>query len=179
MTMTDNDNEQTVLVGNDGGFGLPDAREYEREDGTTGVIPPDEVFLRPLRTRSNGWQKYHAVADCGSQNVYYMEDPTGMRSSERHEWKLYCATCGHGARWQDVLFISDAWYWDRFEAREAYDWRRFEKLHLSPERVLELGPDPMESALIAAIDDQWEEYQSNVDEMQDWWDEQRSENQPS
>lgn len=163
------DDEQTVLVGNDGGFGTPEAREFERDDGTTGIIPPDEIYLRPLRTRANGWKKYHAVEDCGSENVYYIEDPSPMRTSERYDWELYCMSCGHGARWQDILYISEEWYWDRREAKAAYDWRRFEELHLPEETVLGLGSDPMESELLAAIDQTWAEYQDRIDESQNDW----------
>lgn len=158
--------EQTVLVGNDGGFGLPEAREFERDDGTTGIIPPDEVFLRPLRTRANGWKKYHTIEGCGSENVYYVEDPSPMRTSERYDWELYCMSCGHGARWQDVLFISEEWYEDRRHAKEAWDWRMFDKLHLSEEQAVELGPDPNEAELIQTIGEAWERYQERVEEWQ-------------
>jgi len=172
MTDTETEGPQTTLVGNDGGFGLPDARTYEREDGTEGVIPPDEIFLRPLRTRANGWKKYHADAGCGSENVYYVEDPSAIRTSERYDWTLYCMTCDHQVRWRDILYIGEEWYEDRRHAKEAWDWRLFEKLHLSEEQALELGTDPNESELLAAIGQTWDRYQENIDEFREAMEEQ-------
>lgn len=171
MTDSEIEGAQTTLVGNDGGFGLPDAREFERDDGTMGIIPPDEIFLRPLRTRSNGWKKYHATHECGSENVYYVEDPSPMRTSERYDWSLYCMTCDRQVRWQDLLYIGEEWYEDRRHAKEAWDWRMFEKLHLSEEQALELGTDPNESELLAAIGEAWDHYQEQQEAWKDHFEE--------
>jgi hypothetical protein len=148
---------QTVLIGNDGGFGLPDARRFERDDGTEGEIPPDEVFLPPLRTAANGWAKWHAARDCGRKTVLYIESTSPQRTTDRYDWELYCADCGHHIRWDEVLYVSEAWYEDRRPASQEYDyyWRMFDDLRFAPETVLSLGPDPMEAVLKDAIDEAW------------------------
>lgn len=161
------DKGQMVLAGNDGGFGLPEARTYERDDGSEGIIPPDEIFMPPLRTRSNGWKKWHIKDDCGRESVYYIESPSPMRTSERYDWKLYCTICGHEIRWQDVLYVSETWYEDRREAKEAYDWRLFKDLNLLPEQVLELGTDPNEAELLAAVGRAWDRYEEQMEEWRD------------
>jgi hypothetical protein len=141
--------DQTVLLGNDGGFGLPEADTYERDDGTEGVIPPDEIFMPPLRTAANGWQKYHAAQDCGEKMVVYTENTsTPQRTTKRYDWKLACRRCDHYIRWQDVLYISEEWFYDR---AEAIGHRMFDNLWLSEEQVLDLGPDPMEAQLLEKI----------------------------
>lgn len=173
--MTDDDTAdantgQTVLVGNDGGFGLPEARTYERDDGTEGEIPPDEIFLPPLRTAANGWQKYHARRDCGRKTVYYIENTsTPQRTTDRNDWKLACGICDHHIRWDDILYISEEWFYSR---NESFGYRMFDNLHLSDEQVLELGPDPMESKLVAEIraafedrDRMLEEHRQTMKEM--------------
>ena len=143
------DTGQTVLIGNDGGFGLPEARTYERDDGSMGEIPPDEIFLPPIRTVANGWQKYHAKRDCGRGTVYYVENTsTPQRTTDRYDWKLACGKCRHHVRWDEVLYISEEWFYSR---NEAFGYRMFDNLRLSEEQVLDLGPDPMESKLIDAI----------------------------
>lgn len=149
------DSGQTVLAGNDGGFGLPEARTYERDDGTTGEIPPDEIFLAPLRTTANGWQKYHAHRDCGKQTVYYTENTsTPSRTTDRFDWKLACGSCGRHIRWDEILYISEEWFYSR---NDAFDYRMFDNLYLDEEQVLELGANPMESQLIDAIRTAFEE----------------------
>lgn len=149
------DSGQTVLVGNDGGFGLPEARTFERDDGTEGIIPPDEIYLSPLRTAANGWQKYHAGQDCGQKTVYYVENTHNpQRTTDRYDWKLACGSCGHHIRWQDVLFISEEWFYSR---NEAFGYRMFDNLRLSEEQVRSLGPDPMESQLVDAIQTAFED----------------------
>lgn len=156
------DTGQTVLVGNDGGFGLPEARTYERDDGTQGVIPPDEIFLRPLRTAANGWQKYHAARECGAKGVYYIENTsTPQRTTDRYDWKLACGMCDHHIRWDEVLFISEEWFYSR---NQAFGYEMFDNLRLSEEQVLDLGPDPMESKLVDAIQTAFENRERAIEE---------------
>lgn len=160
------DSGQTVLVGNDGGFGLPEARTYERDDGTPGEIPPDEVFLPPLRTVANGWQKYHAASECGHKTVYYVENTsTPQRTTDRYDWKLACGRCGHHIRWKDVLYISEEWFYSR---NETFGYRMFDNLRLSEEQVLDLGPDPVESVLVDAIKDAFEDRDQMLEEHRDY-----------
>ena len=163
--------DQLALVGNDGGFGLPEASTYERDDGSVGEIPPDEVFMPPIRTRSNGWKKWHAKPECGRETVYFIESQRPMHGTPRYDWKLYCASCGHQIRWDEILYLSQEWYVDRRHAGERWDWRSFGDLHLTEEEVLELGTDPTESELVAAIGTAWDRYRQRVDEYKEWSDE--------
>lgn len=159
---TDEETTQSALIGNDGGFGLPDTRTYTRDDGTEGEIPPDEVFLPPIRTKANGWRKWHASHDCGRNTVSYVESNTPQRTSERYDWKLYCFRCGRGVRWKDVLYISEEWYYDRLP---AHNGPRFADLWLGEERVLDLGPDPIEAELLEAIREANEEREERREAM--------------
>lgn len=156
--------EQLALVGNDGGFGLPKSRTYEREDGTVGEIPPEEVFMPPIRTRANGWKKWHAKRECGRETVRFVESDLPMHGTPRYDWKLYCFSCGYEINWDEVLYLSREWYSDRRYAGERYDWRAFDDLHLTPEDVLDLGTDPTEPELLATIGAAWDRYVEKVDE---------------
>lgn len=161
MPSEDGDAGQTVLIGNDGGFGLPEARTYERDDGSMATIPPDGVFITPLRTTANGWQKYHAKRGCGARSVRYVENTaTPQRTTDRYDWKLYCYDCGHLISWDEVLYISEEWFYSR---DSAFGHQLFDNLHLSEEQVLELGPDPMEAELVDAIQTAFNEREESLE----------------
>lgn len=161
---------QLTLVGNDGGFGLPEAETYERDDGSIGEIPPDEVFMPPIRARFNGWKKWHARSECGRETVYYVEDPSPMHGTERYDWDLYCFHCDRGVHWDEVLYVSEEWFVDRRDAMGYREnWRMFEKLHLDAEAVVELGADPTESELLSAIDAAWDEAAAARYRLRDAW----------
>lgn len=124
-------------------------RELNRYDGRDEDWPSDEVFEPPRRTLANGWRKFHAARDCGSDNLAFVED-TNMRmpSSKRYDYRLHCLSCGHKILEDEVLFIGDDWYGET-------GWKMFhdtiENLWLPNERVLELGPDPDREALRDAL----------------------------
>lgn len=105
----------------------------------------------PQKHNRNGWKKYHTRLDCGSETVWYAENPWRTDGP----WQLYCAKCGRGVGEDEVLFINDSWYYE-FDEEHGMT-RLFDRLHLSPERVLDLGPDPDGEVLVDAIAAQKEE----------------------
>ena len=119
-----------------------DGRDRRTEDGYP--INSDEVYAPPRRTVANGWAKFHAVRDCGEQNVRYVEHTSWHTTSERHEYRLYCFSCRYEVDESDVLFIGGDWW-------NENGWRTYgrpvDDLFIPPERVLDLGPDPDEDEL--------------------------------
>lgn len=102
----------------------------------------DEI---PQKHNRNGWKKYHARMDCGGETVWFIENPWQAGGP----WSLYCAKCGRAVDEDEVLFINSSWYYE-FEEDHGM-LRLFDRLHLAPDRVLELGPDPRGEELIEAI----------------------------
>lgn len=105
----------------------------------------------PQKHNRNGWKKYHAKMDCGAETVWYTENP--WRTGD--PWQLYCARCGRAVEKEEVLMINDSWYYEFDEEHGMV--RSFDDLHLAPDRVLELGPDPDGEELIEAIAEQKKE----------------------
>lgn len=108
-----------------------------------------EVYEHPRRTLRNGWQKFHATRDCGSSNVYYIEDNRSRHhGSDKYEYDLRCGKCGHRVPEDAVLFIGGEWY-------SQYGWQAYgrplEELNLPSDRVLSLGPDPSHDQLVDAL----------------------------
>lgn len=124
-----------------------DDRHRSTEDGHP--IASKTVYAPPRRTRANGWVKFHAARDCGEQHVRFVEHTNWYTTSERHEYKLYCFSCRHEIREDEVLFVGGDWWTE-------HGWRTYgrglDDLHLPPERVLGLGPDPDEEDLKDVLD---------------------------
>jgi len=125
-------------------------RELNRYDGRHEKWPSKAVFAPPRRTLAEGWQKFHAARDCGSTNVYYIEENgTRHHSTDTYEYRLRCGSCGHRVPEDEILFVGGEWY-------SQYGWQSFgrpiEDLRLPADRVLELGPDPSHDKLVDALE---------------------------
>jgi hypothetical protein len=122
-------------------------RELNRYDERHVKYPSDAVFVPPRRTLRHGWQKFHATRDCGARNVVYVESTTRARS-DVYEFDLRCVECGHRVEESEVLFVGGDWY-------SEHGWQTFgrpiEDLWLPEPRVLNLGPDPDQEALLDAL----------------------------
>lgn len=122
--------------------------EMNRYDRLADDIPSKEVYEPPRRTLGNGWKKFHATHECGSERVRYVENTRRNPVSEKYEYDLRCGACGYRIEEDDVLFIGGEWYMSN-------GWKSFgrplEDLRLPEERVVELGPDPDEGDLLHAL----------------------------
>lgn len=123
-------------------------REMNRYDDRHEDWPSEAVFEPPRRTLANGWMKFHATRDCGARKVAFVEHTSHRPTDEKWAYSLRCWECGHRIDESEVLFLGGNWY-------SQHGWRTYgrslEKLHLPPERVCELGPDPDQDELRHAL----------------------------
>jgi len=123
-------------------------REMNNYDGRDEDWPSDAVFEEPRRTLFNGWTKFHAARDCGSSGVSYIEAHTVRPIGPKYEYKLYCRSCNHRVTEDEVLFIGGDWFNEHgiLEFGQTID-----ELQISPDRVLDLGPDPSKEELVRVL----------------------------
>lgn len=123
-------------------------REMNRYDGRNDEYRSAAVYEEPRRTLGNYWKKFHAARDCGAGNVSYIEQTTHNSAGDKHEYDLRCWECGHRVPEEEVLFVGGDWY-------SEHGWLEYgsmiDDLYLSPERVLELGPNPDRDELVTAL----------------------------
>lgn len=108
----------------------------------------ESVFEPPRRTLHNGWRKFHAAQDCGSDSVVYVEQRSHRPIGDRYEYHLVCWSCGHEISEDEVLFVGGDWW--RENGWRSYG-RPLESLSLPTDRVLDLGPDPDADELKQAL----------------------------
>ena len=123
-------------------------RELNNYHGRGKDYRSEEVFASPRRTLDNGWQKFHADRDCGSNNVRFIEETSHSSTGERWSYNIYCGDCGHKIPEDEILFVGGQWY--RENGWQGYG-RPIEDLHLPEHRVLSLGPQPSEDELTHAL----------------------------
>jgi len=140
---------------------IDDFRHQNRYEGRHGSSPSDEVYKKPLRTRSNGWLKWHS--SCGRDTLHYIENTDLNPVDERYEWEIYCFECGHDIPENEVLFIDSEWYYEY--GYDIYE-QTFDSLFIPPERVIELGSDPESHEVLRALKMSKVEQNANVDLIQ-------------
>lgn len=123
-------------------------RELNHYTGRQKDWPSDEVFTSPRRTMENGWKKFHAARDCGSDTVRFIEKTGTNVTAEKYAYNIHCSSCGYKIPEEEVLFIGGDWY--REDGLFAYG-RPLEDLHLPEHRVLSLGPQPSKDELLTAL----------------------------
>ena len=119
-----------------------------RYEGRTSEFGSEVVFTPPRRTMANGWAKFHATRGCGDQSVRYTEVTDRSARWGRSEYELTCSSCQHAVDEDEVLFIGGDWF--REKGASTYG-RPIDRLQLSSEKVLELGPNPSEEVLQDAL----------------------------
>lgn len=138
--MTDATTEQTSIDP------FQDLNRYDERDEDW---PSSAVYEEPRRTFHNGWRKFHAARECGTDRVRYVEETRTQSSDDRYEYRLYCWDCGYEVPEDEVLFIGGEWF-------SQHGWKAFgqmlENLCLPQDRVLDLGPDPDQTELIQALE---------------------------
>lgn len=145
----DTDHESETEVEESEQMSIDPYREMNRYLDREGDFRSSAVFEPPRRTLGDGWQKFHAARDCGSHNVYFIEDTTTRNvTSDKYEYHLRCGSCGHRVDEDEVLFIGGEWF-NRHGI--LHYGRGIENLRLSAERVLALGPDPDVDLLVDAL----------------------------
>lgn len=124
-------------------------REMNRYADRHEDYPSAAVYEQPRRTLNEGWRKFHATSECGRGKVAYVEETSTRPVGDKYEYRLRCWQCGHRVDETDILFVGGEWY--NREGILAYG-RTIDSLFIPPERVLDLGPDPDEDALLHALE---------------------------
>lgn len=123
-------------------------RKLNRYDDRDADYRSSVVYEPPRRTLANGWRKFHATRECGSDRVRYVEGSGSVASSGKYDYDLRCWSCGHRVDEDEVLFVGGDWY-------AEHGWQHFgrplDDLSLPADRVLDLGPDPDQDELVRAL----------------------------